>query len=393
MARLCLLGLLTLSAISSCSTLRAKPDPPKDAAAKASMALAPGGPGTPVVSPEVHADRRVTFRLSAPKATEVTVRGIGSPPAAMRKDAAGNWTLNVGPLEPDTYHYHFMVDGVRTIDPSPMAPIVAGMVSSSTSSTFVIRGDRPAIDELLPVPHGVVHHQLYQSKSLGGVVRRAVIYTPPDYDSATKQQYPVLYLLHGARNNETFWTEYARVNLVVDNLIASGIAKPLVIVMPNGNPPSQRPRVAGMSADLLIGRDLVEDLIPTIESAFRVKADGDHRAIAGFSLGGRQALAIGLSHLGHFTRVATFSAAMDDAAPSTTFAALPGDGAEVNRKLRLLWMACGTEDALFAANENASTFLRERGIEHTFQPTAGAHSWKLARRQLHELVPKLFAEH
>jgi len=355
------------------------------------MAATPGGASPPVVSPEIHADRRVTFRLSAPKATEVTLRGVGSEPAAMQKDATGNWTLSVGPLVPDTYHYHFVVDGVRTIDPSPMAEVAAGMVSSSTYSSFVIRGDPPAIDELLPIPHGVVHQYLYQSKSLG-VVRRVVIYTPPDYDTAAKQQYPVLYLLHGARNNETFWVDYARVNLVVDNLIASGTAKPLVIVMPNGNPPPRRPSGAGISPELLIGRDLVEEVIPMIESTFRVKAGAQDRAIAGFSLGGRQALAIGLAQLGHFSRVATFSAAIDDATAATTFAALPVEGAEVNRKLRLLWMACGTEDALFAANERASTFLRERGVEHTFQTTAGAHSWKLARSYLHELLPKLFAE-
>ena len=283
------------------------------------------------------------------------------------------------------YHYTFVVDGVRTMDLAPFASVAAGAVSSTTYNRFVIRGDTPAIDELLPVPHGVVRQHFYRLKSLDGV-RRLVIYTPPDYDASTTRKYPVLYLLHGARNGETFWTDFARVNLVVDNLIASRAAKPLVIVMPDGNTPRGRPE----PHEVLLGRDLIDDVIPWVESAFRVKAGARHRAIAGFSLGGRQAFAIALGHLGRFSHLATFSAALADTQPSATFATLPAQTTTVNGKLPFIWLGCGTEDGLFAANEQASAALRERGITHTFHKTSGGHSWKLARSYLHELLPKMF---
>ena len=351
------------------------------------MVATPASSSARIVSPEVHPDRRVTFRLSAPKATEVTVSGVGPAPAAMQKDVAGVWSVTLGPLDPDMYHYTFVVNGVRTIDPAPFASVAAGAVSSTTYNRFVIRGETPAIDELLPVPHGVVRQHFYRSKSLD-VVRRVVVYTPPDYDSSSKRRYPVLYLLHGARNGETFWTDFALVNIVVDNLIASGAAKPLVIVMPNGNTPRGRPE----PHELLLGRDLIDDVIPWVESGFRVKAGARYRAIAGFSLGGRQAFAIALTHLGRFSHLATFSAALADTQPSTTFATLPAQTTVVNGKLPFIWIGCGTEDGLFAANEQASASLRERGITHTFHKTSGGHSWKLARRYLHELLPKMFAE-
>jgi enterochelin esterase family protein len=327
----------------------------------------------------------VTFRLSAPKATEVTVNGVGSGPAPMQKDATGLWSVTLGPLDPDTYHYTFVVDGVRTIDPAPFAPIAAGALSSTTYNSFVIRGETPAMDELLPVPHGVVRQHVYRSKSLDAG-RRVVVYTPPDYDSSRTRKYPVLYLLHGARNGETFWTDFARVNFVVDNLIASGAVKPLIIVMPNGNMPGGRPE----SSETLLGRDLIEDVMPWVDSAFRVKAGARSRAIAGFSMGGGQAFAIAFTHLGRFSRLATFSAALVGTPPSATLATLPAEATTVNGKLPFIWMGCGSEDGLLAVNEQASASLRERGITHTFHKTSGGHSWKLARSYLHELLPKLF---
>jgi enterochelin esterase-like enzyme len=363
-------------------------DPPvRDAGAtRSGMATLAAAPAARFVSTEVHSDRRVTFRLSAPKANEVTVSGIG-PTAVLQKDAAGVWSVTVGPVEPDTYYYTFTVDGVRTMDPAPFAAVAAGAVSSTTYNRLVVRGETPAIDDLLPVPHGVVRQHLYRSKVLD-VVRRVVVYTPPDYDSSTRRKYPVLYLLHGARNGETFWTDFARVNLVVDNLIALGALKPLVIVMPDGNLPGRWVE----SPELLLGQDLIREVIPWVESAYRVKAGARHRAIAGFSLGGRQAFAIALAELGRFSHLATFSAALADTQPAATFAQLPAESATVNRKLPHIWIACGTEDALFAANERAAASLRERGILHTFHKTSGGHSWKLARRYLHDLLPNMFAE-
>ena len=318
---------------------------------------------------------RVTFRLAAAESDGGDRwRGRSGRRGQCQKDAAGVWSVTLGPLDPDMYHYTFVVNGVRTIDPAPFASVAAGAVSSTTYSRFVIRGETPAIDELLPLPHGVVRQHFYRSKSLD-VVRRVVVYTPPDYDSSTKRTYPVLYLLHGARNGETFWTDFALVNLVVDNLIASGAAKPLVIVMPNGNTPGRPPRAPRAASRT--GSDRRRHPLGRIgvpREGWR-PAPSDCRLLPGRPA---SVAPSALTHLGRFSHLATFSAALADTQPSATFATLPAQTTTVNGKLPFIWIGCGTEDGLFPANEQASASLRERGITHTFHKTSGGHSWKLS---------------
>src|SRR5438874_1153739 len=175
-------------------------------------------------SPEVHPDRTVTFRISAPKATAVSLTGdVVKAPQPMDRDAQGLWTLTIGPLRPDLYSYRFSVDGVPVIDPSNQA---------RPATLFALPGDSAAIYDLRPVPHGELHELFYTSKALD-TVRRVFVYTPPNYEK-TSARYPVLYLLHGAGSDESSWTESGRANLILDNLIADGTLKPLVVVMPYG---------------------------------------------------------------------------------------------------------------------------------------------------------------
>lgn len=337
------------------------------------------------VKTEVQADRRVTFRLLAPKAAEVTVTGEFQQGAkALQKDDKGVWSLTVGPLEPEIYNYNFTIDGVKTIDPSN-PNVKSGSTASTISSVLEIPGDRPAFYDGQAVPHGEVHTHWYHSKSLNEL-RRVSIYTPPGYDARTR--YPVLYLFHGANADETAWVRLGHANLILDNLLAAGKAKPFVVVMPFGYgvPPSM-PQAENTAR---FGRDLMEDLIPYVQSRFHVAADRDHRAIAGLSMGGGESLTIGLNHLELFSYVAGFSAAIRTAELSKTYASLVADSKKSNQQLHLLWIGCGTEDSLFAASKGFSQFLGEHQVKNTFRETPGAHTWMVWRRYLNEFAPLLF---
>ena len=347
-------------------------------------------PAARIVSPEVAADRRVTFRLLAPQAREILLSGEfmpGSKP--FEKDANGLWTLTIGPLEPEIYHYNVMIDGVRTIDPNN-PDVKTGSTPSTISSILEVRGNRPAFYDAQTAEHGEVRSLRYTSRSLG-TERRLTVYTPPEYDRETQARYPVLYLLHGANADETAWHRLGRVNLILDNLRASGRAKPFIVVMPFGYgvPPNTQAQPGENTAKF--GRDLIEDVIPLIESRFRTVADRDHRALVGLSMGGGEALTIGLNHLELFSHVGGFSAAVGSAAAlPKTYASLVADGKASNQKLRLLWVGCGKEDGIFDASKSFSEFLTQHHIRHTFHESPGAHTWMVWRRYLNDIAPQLF---
>jgi enterochelin esterase-like enzyme len=257
----------------------------------------------------------------------------------------------------------------------------------------------PAYLQARPIPHGTVQAHSYKSKSLG-TDRRMVVYTPPGYETSPGR-YPVLYLLHGAGGNETTWTERGRAHVILDNLIADGRLKPLVVVMPFGFAFERAPGVRGDAAENKQQRegfweDFVEDVIPTVEKTFRVHSDRDHRALAGLSLGGAQSLAIGLSRPDLFSRVAGFSSAMGAATnPSTggvDFNEVLANADHLNHQLKLLWIGCGTEDTLFDSNAAFSQLLTRHKIEHTFRVTGGAHTFAVWQRYLTEVAPLLFQE-
>jgi enterochelin esterase family protein len=247
------------------------------------------------------------------------------------------------------------------------------------------------------IPHGTVRAHAYTSKSLGAG-RKIVVYTPPGYESSS-ERYPVLYLLHGAGSNETAWTERGRAHVILDNLIADGRLKPLVVVMPFGFAFQRAPGARGDAAENKQQRegfwkDFVDDVIPMVERAFRVHGDREHRAIAGLSLGGAQSLAIGLSRTDLFSHIAAFSSAMGAATNPATggvdFSAVLADSTRINQQLKLLWVGCGTEDTLFDSNVAFSQLLTKHKIEHTFRVTGGAHTFAVWQRYLHEVGPLLF---
>ncbi len=351
----------------------------------------PGGP--PLVSPEVHADRRVTLRLMAPKATEVTVSGelAQGKPQPMTKDEKGLWSATLGPLDPEIYTYMFSIDGASVPDPSN--PYMKPGVRTS-SSQVEVPADRPQYYDMRPVAHGTLHVNTYESKSLG-FTRSVYVYTPPGYENG-RDRYAVLYLLHGAGDTESGWVTVGRANAILDNLIADGKAKPLVVVMPFGHtqPSVGLGPMAPANPDRnLFAKDLLDDVMPLVERLYRISNQPDQRAIAGLSMGGGQALNIGLTRLDLFHWIGAFSSAIGLAGsqPEKVFAELLEDAAAANKKIRLLWIACGEQDRLFESNQRFSELLTKHGIKHTFAATDGAHQWKLWRRYLHELTPLLFA--
>ena len=344
-----------------------------------------------VLSPEVGPDRRVTFRLRAPKATEVTVSGeFQSGAAAMTKDTAGLWSVTIGPLAPEIYNYNFTIDGVKTIDPGN-PEVKSGSTPSTIMSILEVKGDTPAFYDAQPVPHGEIQTLWYESKSLGSI-RRVTVYTPPDYAANANRRYPVLYLFHGANADETAWTRLGRVNLILDNLLAEGKIKPFLVVMPFGYPAPPWPPANGGFGPVTEGfeRDLTGDVIPLIESHYRVIADREHRAIAGLSMGGLESLTIGLNHLELFSYVGGFSAAVRPPDFAKSFSAFTADPQAANAKLHLLWIGCGTDDSLFSAAQSFSAFLDSAQIKHTFYSMPGAHTWMVWRHFLVQFAPQLF---
>jgi len=265
------------------------------------------------------------------------------------------------------------------------------------ATVLEVPGDGPMFYDLRPTPHGTVQERWYSSKTLD-TARRAYIYTPPNYEKSS-DRYPVLYLLHGAGGDDSGWTESGHSNLILDNLMADGKLKPLIVVMPYGYAyPPISPLAAGADAMKRqrsgFERDLIDDLIPFVQANYRAYSDRDHRAIAGLSLGGGQALGIGLSHLDVFSRVAGFSAALgavtSPQAGGLDFHALVTDSKKVNAQLKLLWVGCGTDDTLYKSNQEFSGMLKASGVQHTFRSSEGAHTWLVWRRYLNEVAPLLF---
>ena len=353
-------------------------------------------PVTALVSPEIHADRRVTLRFRAPEATVVQIVGEitqGRGPQPMTKDAEGLWTLTLGPLAPEIWSYNFRVHGVDVVDPSN--PAIKPTPPGAPMSSFVqVPGDRPAFYDSRPVPHGEVRMVLYESAAMG-VTRWLWIYTPPGYDQS-RDSYPVLYLLHGNGEAQNGWVMNGRANFILDNSIAEGRAVPMIVVMPQGH------ALQGANVGPLVRlggetsmfsprfpRDLLEDIVPLVERRYRAKKGPEYRAIAGLSMGGGQALSIGLTNPKVFSYVLGFSAAVGGQFLDMTDA-LPEAGAPSLRSFRLLWLSCGRQDFLFKANQELAAVLRQRGVDLTYREMEGAHVWSVWRHNLHDSLPLLF---
>ncbi len=343
-----------------------------------------------VTSPEVEPDRRVTFRLFAPKANEVLLTGEFMHGATnIQKSESGVWSITIGPLEPEIYNYNFTIDGVKTIDPGN-AQVKTGSTPSTIESILEVPGDSPAFYDGRDVPHGEIRTHWYESKSLN-TLRRLTVYVPPGYDKSGRTRYPVLYLLHGANADEDSWHQLGHVNLILDNLLAAGKAKPFIVVMPFGyGVPPGSSNALGQNTTMFC-RDLLGDVIPYIESSYRTEPDPDHRALIGLSMGGGEALSIGLNHLERFSYVGGFSSGLGRVSDfPKTYASLIADPGAANKGLHLLWVGCGRDDGAFATSRAFSEFLTQNKITHTFHESSGAHTWMVWRRYLHEVGPLLF---
>jgi enterochelin esterase-like enzyme len=357
-------------------------------------------PVNALVSPEVNADRTVTLRFHAPDATQVLVVGEinrGKGASAMTKDTDGVWATTLGPLPPEIWSYNFQIQGVDVTDPSN--PAVKPVPPGQAMSSFVeVPDDRASFYDARAVPHGEVRMILYESKVMG-VQRWLWVYTPPGYDRSDKK-YPVLYLLHGNGEAQNGWVMNGRANVILDNLLADNKAQPMIVVMPQGHAlqaagVAPLVRVSGETGmySPKFAPDLIEDIIPLVEKEFSVNRSPNDRAIAGLSMGGGQALDIGLHHPELFHYILGFSAAVGGLflAPSEVL-----DSSEnptnLNKEIRLLWFSCGHQDFVLQGNRDFAQLLNDKGITHTYRETEGAHVWSVWRHNLNDAVPLLFAK-
>jgi enterochelin esterase-like enzyme len=339
-----------------------------------------------LVSPEVHPDRRVTFRVRASKANEVYLFGDWMKPDtqhAMTRDAEGVWSTTVGPLATGLAIYTFTIDGVTVTD--PVNPRVK--LRARTSASLVnVPGNPSELWEPRDVPHGVVEANWEKSNATGDT-RAYYVYTPPGYDPTKSKRYPVLYLLHGNNDTAIGWTDVGKANFILDNLIADKKAVPMIIVMPWGHAvPFMGPQTENTAT---FERYVLEEVIPQVEKKYRVAIGRENRAIVGLSMGGGHALQIGLSHLDRFSAVGAFSSAIP-ANFETRFKSLLDDPAGTNKKLKLLWIGCGKQDGAFDRNQKLSELLTSHQIKNTFYPTEGLHNYTVWRRYLVEVAPLLF---
>ena len=339
----------------------------------------------PVYSPEIHADRTVTFRIRAPKANEVKVQGEwANGEVSLTRDGEGVWSGTAGPLPPELYGYAFNVDGLRIADPGN--PNLKPM-RSPTTSIFEIPGN--LIHEWRNVPHGAVTVHHYYSPDLNAW-RRVHIYTPPGYQTSTKR-YPVLYLFHGSGDNDATWSALGHANVIVDNLIAEKKVKPMIIVMPDGHPLAGR--ITGAPGPEMMKRnveafaeDILKEVIPLTEKEYRVDAKRKSRAVAGLSMGGGQSIHLGLNHPELFDYVAGFSAYVADSG-KIDFKVF-----DSKEKPSLIWTACGKDDRLVDNAKDLSENLKRHNINCEFLVTEGNHSWPVWRKYLVQLTPLLFTK-
>ena len=341
-----------------------------------------------LVSPEVHADRRVTFRVRATNAAEVTLSGDWMAPEtkqAMARDAQGVWSTTVRPLNPGLAIYTFTIDGVTT--PDPVNPRIK--LRARTSASLVdVPGNPLELWEARDVPHGKVEVNWEKSRVTRDT-RAYNVYTPPGYKAGGWKRYPVLYLLHGNNDTAAGWTDVGKANFILDNLIAEQRAVPMVIVMPFGHAVPYGGPQSNNTA--MVERYLIEEIMPQVEKKYRVARERESRAIVGLSMGGGHALHIGLSHLNRFGAVAAFSSAVPPRFEAR-FTSLWEDPVATNKKLKMLWIGCGRQDPAFERNKKLSELLTSHQIRNTFHATEGLHNFDIWRRYLVEVVPLLFRD-
>jgi enterochelin esterase-like enzyme len=348
----------------------------------------PGGPE--FISAEVQKDRTVTFRFMAPNAKEVKLSTqFIDGQQNMSKDDKGIWSITLGPVKPDIYPYCFIVDGIQVADPrnSWIFPN-----EGFQNSLIEIPADTAQIYTVQNVPHGTVSYRYYYSDELG--TRSLLIYTPPGYEQSLNEKYPVFFLLHGTTDTEETWTRVGRANIILDNLIAQGKAKPMIVVMPYGR---AFPVISKESGSLRnwenlqeFQKDLKNCILPFVEKNYRVRTDREGRAIAGFSGGGGTSLYIGLGNPDLFAYVCGYAPGMRREEFDRNNAVPFADPELTNSRLKLFWLGCGQEDGLFGVFQEYLQVLDQKNIRHQTFITTGGHTWMNCRKFLTETAQLLF---
>lgn len=371
--------------------------------------------GAPVVSPEVHDNNTVTFRLKAPKAVKVQVTGDFLPTqkiktpfgefdgpgvADLTENKDGVWEFTTPePLKPELYSYTFLVDGLKITDPSNVYQI---RDVASVTNVFIIGGDRADLYKVNKVPHGTVSKVWYHSDALD-LDRRLTVYTPAGYETSGKR-YPVFYLLHGMGGDENAWSELGRTAQIMDNLIAQGKAKPMIVVMTNGNAALEAApgeSSLGFTAPSMNLPKTMEgsfetafpEVVKFIDKTYRTQANKKGRAIAGLSMGGFHSMHISKQYPDMFSYVGLFSAAIMPGkdVKSPIYDDLEGKlKTQFAKKPALYWIGIGTTDFLYKANEDYRKLLDEKGYKYTYYETGEGHIWKNWRIYLTEFAPLLF---
>jgi enterochelin esterase family protein len=359
-------------------------------------------PNDTLKSIEVSPDHKVTFRIYAPKASEVTLSGDFGAGRKLTKDDQGVWSLTVGPLVPDFYSYAFYVDGVRTVDPKN-ALVKPGI--ANLTSMFLVPGDEADFEATKDVPHGEVRAVWYRSGTLD-MLRRMHVYTPPGYEGST-EKYPVFYLLHGGGDDDSDWSTIGRAGFILDNLIAARKAAPMLVVMPNGSlpTPANMPRFTpgtspspefrtAMAAVLVRFIDeLMKEIVPAVETTYRVKTGPENRALAGLSMGGGQTLGVVLSHPDQFAYVGIWSAGLfgsDTSEWEERNEAFLRAAGRFNHAVKLVEISVGDQDFALAGSKSLAAVLQQRGVRHELHISGGGHTWINWRRYLNAFAPRLF---
>lgn len=361
--------------------------------------------------PQVDGNSRVLIRFKAPDAGKVRVNFWSGPKAEMEKQADGFWTFTTPPMAPGLHYYTIIVDGAEVADPASTAYFGGSKWASAVEvpeagATYYLPQD---------VPHGQVREIWYHS-SVTGTWRHALVYTPPGYDTKVKERYPVLYLQHGGGEDESGWTRQGKANFILDNLIAAGKAKPMIVVMANGyarragqtapppGGPPATPEARRAMQDMMsaFGDDVTKALIPFIDSNFRTIPDREHRAMAGLSMGGMQAFNVAFNHLDLFSYIGGFSGAANAFAPGgdkldvkTAFNGAMADPAAFAKRVHLLWIGVGSHEPerMRQGIERLHASLDEAKIQHVFYVSPGTdHEWQTWRRDLHDFAPRLFQQ-
>jgi enterochelin esterase-like enzyme len=366
-----------------------------------SMLYAQPPRGPYIISPQVNPDKTVVFRFLAPNANQVKLSGqFLKEPAVMEKDSIGIWSVTVGPVKPDIYPYNFNVDGVGVMDPANVSIFPNERFKASLLD---VQGDTPLIHALRNVPHGKISYEYYPS--LEGTTGSVVVYTPPGYDKNTAAKYPVFYLISGTTDTEETFFKVGRTNFILDNLIAEGKAKPMIVVMPYGNPlariaeqtgkprpadPTTRDGADAVNRAKLFQTDLLNHILPFIEKNYRTLDDRNNRAIGGFSRGGGQTLRTAFSNMDKFAWVCSYGSYLSPDEMVKSFKHIGDSPLDTNKAFKLLWVSVGNEDFLYKGAVEFIEYLKARNIRHKSVISSGGHTWMNVKAYVAESVPLLF---